>query len=70
VADTAAAAPSDRSAAPAAGFPLVTPGCPNVPGIGSTRHRLGGHTIMKARPTTCDSGMVPLPGSDMWPRES
>jgi hypothetical protein len=46
------------------------PGCPNVAGIGSTRHLLGGQTIMKARPTTWLSGTVPPPGKFMCPRES
>jgi len=44
---------------------LTTPGCRNVEGIGSIRHRDGGHTIMKARPMTELSGMVPWPGS-LW----
>ncbi len=42
----------------------------NVEGIGSARHRLGGHTIRNARPITLSSGMVPLPGSAVCSRES
>jgi hypothetical protein len=39
-------------------------------GMDSTPHLLIGATITNARPTTLSCGIVPLPGSRMWPRES
>ncbi len=44
--------------------------CWKVAGMDSTDHLLTGATITNARPTTRSSGIVPLPGSAWWPRES
>ena len=38
--------------------------------MGRIRNRLTGQIMMKARPTTALSGIVPPPGSPMWSRES
>ena len=38
-------------------------GCSKVAGMGRNRHLLGGQMMMKARPITALSGMVPPPGS-------
>ena len=48
----------------------MTPGCENVDGIGRMRQRDDGQTIMKARPMTSLSGIVPRPGSSWCSRES
>ena len=54
----------------AAGLEALSCGCSKVAGMFRKLHWLGGQMITKARPRTPLTGIVPPPGSPMWPRES